>query len=188
MTIPTLKQVDRATLIEVARTSITHGLAHGRALAIDPAQFNGGLSEPRACFVTLRIGAELRGCIGRLEPDGPLVCGVSRNAYAAAFQDPRFDPVTEQESRQLHVHISVLSKPEPMTFVDEEDLLRQLRPGTDGLVLDAGRYRGTFLPAVWETLPEPEQFLSHLKVKAGLASDAWPADARVMRYTCESVE
>lgn len=188
MTQPLLNADERATLIEVARTSISHGLVNGRALAVDPSAFGGGLIEPRASFVTLKITGQLRGCIGRLEPDGPLICGVARNAHAAAFNDPRFDPLTELESRDLSVHISVLSVPMPMSFADEADLLGQLRPGVDGLVLEAGRCRGTFLPAVWETLSEPEVFLSQLKVKAGLHPDAWPEDLRVMRYTSEAVE
>jgi len=178
---------DRLTLLDVARTSISHGLAHDRALAVDPADFSPALNEPRASFVTLKISGQLRGCIGRLEPDGPLVCGVAHNAHAAAFNDPRFSPLTELESLDLQVHISVLSIPIPMTFTDEADLLQQIRPGVDGLVLEAGRCKGTFLPAVWETLPEPSKFLKQLKAKAGLHPDAWPDDARVMRYTCESI-
>ncbi len=187
MTQQTLNPDERATLIEVARTSISQGLLNGRALSVDPDQFKGGLTAVRASFVTLKITGQLRGCIGRLEPDGPLVCGVARNAYAAAFQDPRFDAVTDMESRELAIHISVLTRPEPMAFEDEADLLRQIRPGVDGLVLEAGRCRGTFLPAVWETLREPEKFLSQLKVKAGLHPDAWPSDVCVLRYTSESV-
>jgi AmmeMemoRadiSam system protein A len=183
---PTLSPSDQTILLDVARTSIGHGLAHGRPYDADPQQFDGALTEPRASFVTLKIDRQLRGCIGRLEPDGPLVCGVSRNAFAAAFQDPRFAPLTEPESRHIRIHVSVLSLPTPMTFTDEEDLLSQLRPGVDGLVLEAGRCRGTFLPAVWQTLPEPKEFLGQLKVKAGLHPNAWPADARVLRYTSES--
>lgn len=183
-----LQPEDRKTLIEVARASISHGLSHQKALIVDPSQFSAALNESRACFVTLRIDEQLRGCIGRLAPDGPLVCGVAQNAYAAAFADPRFDPLTEWEIRQIHVHISVLAPPEPMVFADEANLLQQLRPGVDGLVLEAGRCRSTFLPAVWETLPEPRLFLSQLKVKAGLHPDAWPSDVRVSRYECESVE
>lgn len=183
----TLSPRDQTILLDVARTSIGHGLAHGTPYEADPEHFEGVLAEPRATFVTLKIDGRLRGCIGRLEPDGPLVCGVARNAYAAAFQDPRFDPLTEPESWLIRIHISVLSAQVPMTFTDENDLLRQLRPGVDGLVLEAGRCRGTFLPAVWQTLPDPRKFLEQLKVKAGLHPDAWPEDARVLRYTSESI-
>jgi uncharacterized protein len=162
-------------------------LAHKRALAVDPADYDGVLAQPGASFVTLKIEGQLRGCIGRMEPSGPLIGSVAHNAYAAAFEDPRFDPLTEAEFGRIDVHISVLSRSTPMIFHSEEDLLSQLRPGVDGLVLESGRCRGTFLPAVWKTLPEPCQFLDQLKVKAGLHPDAWPDDARVMRYTCESI-
>jgi len=175
------------TLIEVARASISHGLTHRKPLEIDPDTFDGVLARPGASFVTLKIEGKLRGCIGRIDPDGPLICSVARNAYAAAFDDPRFEPLTEPEFAPLDVHISVLSEPARMAFDGEDDLLRQLRPGVDGLVLEAGRCRGTFLPAVWQTLPQPQQFLNQLKVKAGLHPDAWPEDARVLRYTCESI-
>ena len=182
-----LSPEQRQTLLEVARTSIDHGLVHGRPLQVDADEFEDALRTPRASFVTLKLDGQLRGCIGRLVSDIPLVVGVARNSYAAAFEDPRFDPVTELQSRSLSIHISVLTEPKPMSFTDEADLLRQIRPGVDGLVLESGRRRGTFLPAVWQTLPEPEHFLSQLKVKAGLPTDAWPSDVRVLRYTCESM-
>ncbi len=188
MTTQQIPTCDRAVLIEVARASIGHGLSHGKALTVDPANFEGVLAQPGASFVTLKIEGRLRGCIGRIEPDGPLVCSVAKNAYAAAFNDPRFDPLTGPEFARLNVHISVLSEPTEVKFDSEDDLLGQLRPGVDGLVLEAGRCRGTFLPAVWQTLPEPRQFLNQLKVKAGLHPDAWPEDAHVLRYTCESIE
>lgn len=175
-------------LIDTARTSIEHGLAHGRAPALDPSRFNDALNEPRASFVTLKIQGRLRGCIGRLKTDSPLIVGVSRNAYAAAFDDPRFDQINPLDWSKTRLEISVLSPPVPMTFESEEDLLQQLRPNVDGLVLESGRYRGTFLPAVWQTLPEPADFLNQLKVKAGLSPNAWPDDVRVMRYTSESIE
>lgn len=188
MTTDQIPSRDRTTLIEVARASISHGLAHRQPLTVEPAEFDGVLARPGASFVTLKIQGKLRGCIGRMEPDGPLICGVAHNAYAAAFEDPRFDPLTAPDFARIDVHISVLSLTTPMTFDSEDDLLRQLRPGVDGLVLEAGRCRGTFLPAVWQTLPQPRQFLNQLKVKAGLHPDAWPDDMRVMRYTCESIE
>tara|TARA_R110002111_G_scaffold118695_2_gene181364 strand:+ start:516 stop:1085 length:570 start_codon:yes stop_codon:yes gene_type:complete len=183
-----ISQEDRASLLEVARASISHGLTHRRPLAVDPDTFADGLARPGASFITLRIEGQLRGCIGRMEATGPLVRSIAQNAYAAAFEDPRFDPLTEPEYARIDVHVSVLTEPAPMRFKDEGDLLRQLRPGVDGLVLETGRCRGTFLPAVWETLTEPKHFLDQLKVKAGLHPDAWPEDVRVLRYTCESFE
>ncbi len=184
----TIADANRAVLLGVARASISHGLIHHEPLTVDPEAFADPLSRPGASFITLKIEGRLRGCIGRMEATRPLVCSVAQNAYAAAFDDPRFEPLTEPEYARINVHISVLGEPEPIIFENEVDLLGQLRPGVDGLVLESGRCRGTFLPAVWETLPEPKQFLDQLKVKAGLHPDAWPEDATVQRYTCESIE
>ncbi len=188
MTTQQIPASGRSALIEVARASISHGLSHHEPLKVDPADYDGVLAQAGASFVTLKIEGQLRGCIGRMTSDRPLVCSVAHNAYAAAFEDPRFGPLIEAEFARINVHISVLTKPKAMTFDGEDDLLRQLRPGVDGLVLESGRCRGTFLPAVWQTLPEPRQFLNQLKVKAGLHPDAWPDDAKVMRYTCESIQ
>ncbi len=188
MTTSSLSPNDRRVLLNVARTSINHGLIYHRPYEPDVADFSVPLNEPRASFVTLKLHGELRGCIGRLEADQPLVRSVAYNAYAAAFRDPRFPPLTEPESRHVTVHISVLSPMEPIQFKDESDLLRQIRPGVDGLVLEAGQCRGTFLPAVWETIPDPKSFLEHLKVKSGLHPEADITGAKVMRYTCESIE
>ena len=140
----------------------------------------------RATFVTLNKFGELRGCIGHLEAIQPLIADVAENAFNAAFRDPRFQPVTASEFGDLEVHISVLSPPEPMVFTSEADLLRQIRPGIDGLILEDGAYRGTFLPSVWEQLPDPAQFLAHLKMKAGLPPNYWSDTLKVSRYTTES--
>jgi uncharacterized protein len=184
----TLTSQNRGVLIDAARSSIGHGLSHGRAQPLDPATYNGALNEPRASFVTLKIESRLRGCIGRLKADSPLIVGVSRNAYAAAFEDPRFEKMNPHDWSRTRLQISVLSTPVPMTFENEKDLLDQLRPGVDGLVLESGRCRGTFLPAVWQMLPDPASFLNQLKAKAGLSVDAWPDDVRILRYTSESIE
>jgi len=175
----------RRTLLEVAAASIDHGLAHGRALAVAARDYPEPLGEPGAAFVTLTRGAELRGCIGSLEARRALVEDVAENAYAAAFRDPRFPPLSEGERAELSIHISVLSPPEPVAFSSEEALLAGLRPGIDGLVLHEGARRGTFLPSVWENLPEPRDFLRHLKLKAGLPPDYWSDSIRVERYTVE---
>lgn len=144
------------------------------------------LQAERASFVTLTIDHQLRGCIGVLEAIRSLVVDVAANAFAAAFEDRRFAPLAAGEYPRLTIHISVLSPPAAMSFVSEADLLRQLRPMADGLVLEEQGYRGTFLPSVWETLPEPREFLRHLKRKAGLPEDYWTASLRVSRYTTES--
>ena len=178
---------DRATLLRVATDSIAHGLRAGQSLPIDVASFSSALQRLRATFVTLEIEHRLRGCIGMLEAVRPLVADVSENAFAAAFHDPRFTPVTAAEQQRLAIHISILSPPEPMQFESQDDLLGQLRPGIDGLILQDGARRGTFLPSVWESLPDAPSFLSHLKGKAGLPAEYWSDTIRVSRYTTESL-
>jgi uncharacterized protein len=181
-----LSPTDRATLLDLARRSMAHGLDLGTPSPVDPADYPESLQARRAAFVTLHLHGELRGCIGHLEAVQPLVRDVAENAYAAAFRDPRFPPLSRQELPALAVHISVLTPPEPMTFASEADLLAQIRPGIDGLILTEGRARGTFLPSVWESLAEPRDFLNHLKRKAGLPANHWSDWVRVERYTTES--
>jgi AmmeMemoRadiSam system protein A len=182
-----MKSPDLRALLEVARSSIESGLRTGRPLAPDPLSYPEPLRAVRASFVTLHRDAELRGCIGGLEPLRPLVADVAEHAFAAAFRDPRFAPLVEEELAGLAVSISVLSTLEPLAVASEDELLAWLRPGVDGLVLEANGRRGTFLPAVWESLPDPRTFLRELKRKAGLAPDFWSEALRVRRYTVESV-
>jgi AmmeMemoRadiSam system protein A len=178
---------ERATLLAVASDSIAHGLRLGKPLPVNVDDYSATLGALRATFVTLQIDERLRGCIGMLEAVRPMVTDVSQNAYAAAFGDPRFAPVNAAEQQQLEIHISILSPPEPMSFTSQDDLCSQVRPGTDGLILQDGRRRGTFLPAVWESLPEVGEFMAHLKAKAGLPTDYWSDSIEVWRYTSESV-
>ena len=181
----TLSPADRAALLEVARASIQHGLGHGQALAVHPADYPEALRPPRATFVTLEIGGQLRGCIGTLVARQPLVQDVAVHAFAAAFEDPRFSELRENEFSKLELHISVLSPPEALHFASEDTLLAQLRPGVDGLILQFRSYRATFLPAVWEQLPEPYLFLAQLKQKAGLPLNFWSPELSIERYTTE---
>ncbi|MBI2307659.1 MAG: AmmeMemoRadiSam system protein A [Rhodocyclales bacterium] len=140
------------------------------------------LATPGATFVTLTQGGRLRGCIGSLDAWRPLADDVRENAYAAAFSDPRFPPLAATEVHATHVEVSLLTPPEPIAFVDEADALRQLQPGVDGIVLECDGRRATFLPQVWEQLPEPERFLGQLKRKAGLPADYWNDALRLSRY------
>lgn len=156
-------------------------------MAVDPGGFPESLRVIRATFVTLEVHHELRGCIGTLEARRPLIQDVAHNAGAAAFEDPRFAPVTQAEAGVLAIHISILSPMEAVAFTDEADLLGQVRPGIDGLVLEDRGKRGTFLPTVWEKVRDPARFLAHLKAKAGLPADHWSPSLRVWRYTVESV-
>lgn len=182
-----LSDADRQMLLGVARSSIRYGLDHGIALPVVMTDYSPDLQSHKASFVTLKIHDELRGCIGSLEAHRSLVEDVAQNAYAAAFRDPRFSPLTEPEYADLQYHISILTPPEPVSFSSETDLLQQLRPGIDGVVLQEGQRRGTFLPQVWESLPDPVDFLRHLKQKAGLPADYWSDRIRIERYTVEDI-
>ena len=183
----TISQDDRKILLDTARASIRHGLDQGKALEVNPADYPDDLQAERACFVTLHIGGELRGCIGHLQAVQPLISDVADNAWAAAFQDTRFAPLSRAEFPRLEIHISILSPPQAMSFSSQQDLLTQIRPGIDGLILEDGFRRGTFLPSVWESLPDAVDFLSHLKLKAGLPANYWSDNIKVSRYTSESI-
>jgi hypothetical protein len=182
-----LSRREQEILLQLALDSIREGLEHNRPLDIDVTDFEPTLRQKCACFVTLNRLGNLRGCIGHLEAVQALMTDVAENAFAAAFRDPRFPPLKAEELAQLDLHISILTPAEPLTFDSEQDLLRQLQPGVDGLILQDGLHRGTFLPSVWEQLPEPEQFLSHLKRKAGLPVDYWSASLKVFSYTSETI-
>lgn len=168
-------------LLELARKTLAHELGEGEKPdePDDPA-----LHNRAAIFVTLKKKGQLRGCIGTLEPVGPLWEGVRDNVVNAAFHDSRFPPLEPQELPQLRLDISILSEPKPLQYDDAEDLLRKLRPGIDGVILRDGRHRATFLPQVWRQLPEPDVFLCHLCAKAGLPRTAWrdnPLDILIYR-------
>lgn len=177
---------ERALLNQIALESIKHGLETGQPMSLDLSTLPEKLAEPGAAFVTLNRNGQLRGCIGSLEAYRPLAADVADNAYSAAFRDPRFPPLQASELDGLDLHISVLGKPEPMHFRSETDLVSQLKPGEDGLILEDGYHRGTFLPSVWESLPNPADFLRHLKQKAGLPPDHWSDAVKISRYRTES--
>lgn len=177
----------RQSLLELARNSIRHGLRTGRPLPVALEALPPELKARRATFVTLQKDGALRGCIGCLEAVRPLAEDIAANAYAAAFRDPRFPPVTDSEAELLEIHLSLLTPAEPMRFNSEDHLLDQLQPGVDGLILEEGGRRGTFLPSVWEDLPEPRRFFRHLKLKAGLPADYWSDTLKVSRYRCDRI-
>jgi len=181
-----LSDAARKTLIQIARDSILHGLKQGSPLQLDAESFIPQLQAERASFVTLNRSGMLRGCIGHLEACMPLVEDVAENAFSAAFRDPRFPPLTQGEFADLAIHISVLTPAEPIEFDSEADLLQKIRPNVDGLILLDGRAKGTFLPSVWESLPTAQDFLRHLKNKAGLPENHWSETLQVYRYETES--
>ena len=171
-------------LIALARDAIAERLEQPRQ-ALPELGRHDWLRAPAAVFVTLTQSGALRGCIGSLEAHRSLLDDVRANACAAAFKDPRFPPLTARELPGTRVEVSILTPAEPIRFRDEAELLAQLRPGIDGLILEHGWHRGTFLPQVWEQLPEPGDFVAHLKRKAGLPADFWADDLRVSRYQVE---
>lgn len=142
------------------------------------------LKEQRGCFVTLTSKGDLRGCIGYIEPIKPLYQAIIDNAVNAALSDPRFSPVTKGELAEINMEVSVLTKPEPLLFSDPDDLLKKLIPGVHGVILRMGSHQSTFLPQVWEQLPDKKQFLERLSMKAGIPRDGWKT-ANVRVYTAE---
>ncbi len=188
-----LSQADREFLLSLAKKAVKQAVLTGNPLAIDLADmdlaaYSAVLREPRASFVTLHLKGKLRGCIGTLEPLQSLVESVVHNAYSAALHDPRFLAVTEDEEPDLEYEISVLSPSQRVKISSEEELFDMLEPGKDGVVLDDGIHRSTYLPSVWEQLPEPREFIKQLKLKAGLPGDYWSNKIRVSLYTTESFQ
>lgn len=173
-------------LRRTADEAIDHGLAKKAPPWINPDNYPRPLAEPRGVFVTLRDSeAALRGCIGHIEGQEPLVVGVAECAYGAAFRDPRFPPVSAAERPRLTTKISVLTPLEPLAFHDEADLVAQLQPGIDGILVEARDHRGTLLPAVWDQIPDAGDFWQAVKQKAGLPGGALPPATRVFRYQTE---
>lgn len=180
---PRLGEPEIDILRRVALDSIRHGLRYGRPLAIPHGTYSGPLEEPGAVFVTLELNGHLRGCIGTYVARRPLVRDVAENAFAAAFRDPRFPPLSAHELPQLEFHISLLTPPVPLPVGSREELLATLRPGVDGLLLEDPPHRSTFLPQVWASLPDPGEFLDHLFQKGGLPRGYWSPTLRFQRYT-----
>jgi AmmeMemoRadiSam system protein A len=168
-----LSPQDRQHLLRLARESIARHLRGEGVVLVDLGALPESLARDGACFVTLTKHGELRGCIGSLEPRRPLASDVCENAVSAAIHDPRFPPVRPEELKDLCVEISVLSSPQPLAYKDGDDLCAKLRPDVDGVVIERSWHRATFLPQVWEKLPDPQQFLEHLCLKAHLSPDAY---------------
>jgi len=161
------------TLIKLARQTIAERLGR-RPIRVDPdSAKDAAFQDHRGTFVTLTIDRQLRGCIGNLDSTDSILDGIERNAVNAAFNDPRFSPLTADELDRVDIEVSILTEPKPLEYRDSKDLLSKLRVNVDGVILRKGSASATFLPQVWEQLPQPEKFLSHLCLKAGLPSDAW---------------
>ena len=182
-----LNNEEKKVLMDIAKQSIHYGLKNNKPLTINVSDFSENLQQPRATFVTLNINQQLRGCIGTLNTYQALVKDVAEHAFSAAFKDQRFSPLSQHEESLLDIHISILTPATEILFSSESDLLKKIRPNIDGLILESGHNKGTFLPSVWESLPKANDFLQHLKMKSGLPSDFWNDDIKVSRYETISI-
>lgn len=181
-----LEASDRSRLLELARGSVVRGLGRDRPERPPQEAWSHQLLEPRATFVTLSLHQELRGCCGALEPQRALHDDVWHNAWASAYADPRFCPVSATELGLLDVAISVLTPLEPIAATSESELIAALEPGVDGLVLRYGAARATFLPAVWQSVPEPRDFVAQLKRKLGWPGTVPSSRMMAFRYRTET--
>lgn len=168
-----LTSEEKKFLLGVARSALEHGVRREEQPALDLEKMPERLREEGASFITLTIHGELRGCIGALEPYQALVKDVQEHAVAAGLEDPRFPPVAPRELGLINIEISRLTLPKKLVYTDAEDLLARLRPNVDGVILRDGPRRATFLPQVWEKIPDKSEFLDNLCYKMGAAPDTW---------------
>ncbi|MDH5719899.1 MAG: AmmeMemoRadiSam system protein A [Spirochaetia bacterium] len=182
-----LSEIQKRALLNLAKDSVLYGLKERKRLKIDVKKYTGVLSENRASFVTIRKEKKLCGCIGSIEARRPLVLDVVNNAYSAAFNDYRFSPVTMQDFNMLDFHISILGPLEEIIFNTEEELIRQVQPIIHGILIEAENKKATFLPSVWESLPDINDFLKELKKKAGLSENFDNLKLKVFRYIVEEI-
>ena len=165
---------EQQTLLRLGRAAMERAVRGEKLAPLDEATLSPHLQEQGSSFVTLTIDGQLRGCIGGLEARQSLAEDVRQHAVAAALEDPRFPPVTQDELNGIQIEVSRLTRPHPLEYKDAEDLLSKLRPHVDGVILRDGMYhRGTFLPQVWEKIPDPAEFLNNLCYKMGLSKNLW---------------
>jgi AmmeMemoRadiSam system protein A len=181
-----LSPKDRAILLNLAREAIGEAVLTGSLVPLKLEQYSKALTDPGASFVTLTKAGQLRGCVGTLEAYRALVEDVREHAVAAAVHDYRFPPVSQQELSEIAIEISRLTKPVPLNYNNPQNLVLKLRPGLDGVVIKHGTQRATFLPQVWEKLPDPVIFMNHLCQKMGATPDLWCKEMlEVLVYTVE---
>ncbi|MCC9625738.1 AmmeMemoRadiSam system protein B [Thalassospira sp. MA62] len=175
-------------MLDLCRRSILHALSQGAPLHPSPREVSAALSVPGASFVTLKKAGQLRGCIGSVIAHRDLAGDLCENAFKAGFRDPRFGALQQGElNDDLELSISVLSPPQDFPFESEADLIAKLTPFEDGIILGDGNHRGLFLPQVWDQLPAPKDFLTHLKRKAGLPADYWSPTLRAQRFVTRGI-
>lgn len=177
-----LSNLEQGELLAIARQSIEAGLAGGNVSHPNIDKLPGSLAIQLGAFVTLTRYGRLRGCIGALESSDPLVKSVANAAFNAAFHDSRFAPLAADEVEDTRLEISVLSRLQPLTAANRMELLDRLNPGEDGLLIEDGHYRSTFLPKVWDNITDSDEFLNHLLAKAGLPENYWSETIRFKRY------
>jgi AmmeMemoRadiSam system protein A len=176
-------------LLTVARKTIEQKLLNQGDSSQPDDALSPRYSEKRGTFVTLTIDGSLRGCIGHIIPQESLIEGIRVNAINAAFRDPRFSPLSQKEWSRVKIEISILTDPKPLSYADGDDLLEKLRPGIDGVIIKKGYHQATFLPQVWEQLPDKKEFLIHLCIKAGLDEYAWEKEElEVSTYQVQAFE
>jgi AmmeMemoRadiSam system protein A len=184
-----LTQEQGKLLLGVARQTIEEELFGRKGPKRPEKDLPAIVNEWRGTFVTLTIQGGLRGCIGHIIPRETLIEGIRINAINAAFRDPRFRPLTKEEWKNVKIEVSILTDPKPLTYSDADDLLKKLRSGVDGVIIKKGYHQATFLPQVWDQLPQKEEFLGHLSLKAGLSRDAWrKGDLEVSTYQVQAFE
>jgi AmmeMemoRadiSam system protein A len=167
----TLSPTDSQYLVNLARLTIARAVEGDDIPPVVLAELTEELQQPGASFVTITIEGALRGCIGSIEPYRPLAQDVQENALGAAFRDPRFPALSTGELDAIQIELSILTQPQPLAYTSGDDLLSQLRPNIDGVIIEREWRRATFLPQVWEKLPNPIDFMSNLCKKAGLPPD-----------------
>lgn len=170
-------------LLNIAYESIEYGLRHDAHLKVNEQEYCVTLQNHNAAFTTLKCNGMLRGCTGTIEAIQPLISAVAHFAFISAFHDSRFPPLQTSELNQLNISISILSPKEELSFISEQDLIEQIRPGVDGLVMEYNGQIGTLLPSVWGNITDKHEFLSTVKLKAGFPQDFWTNDIQVSRYT-----
>ncbi len=182
--IPSLSKDEQQTLLSLARESISSFVENRKFKEIDKKLITPNLQEEGASFVTLKIGNNLRGCIGSIVAHRPLYLDVIHNALSSARDDYRFSPLTKEEFKDIHISISVLGKEEEIVYSDLNDLLDKITPNEDGLILKNNNLTGVFLPSVWEEIPKKEEFLAHLCLKAGFHPSQWHNNIQIFKFRC----
>ena len=177
---------EQKKLLEISRSTLLFYFEHGKKNELDSKKLNKKFLEKKATFVTLTLGDQLRGCIGKVLPKFSLYRDIINNSLSAAFADPRFPGIERDELKNIKIEISVLSKPKRIIFDNVEDLLRKIKPFQHGIILQSSFHQATFLPQVWEDLPDKKNFLTNLSLKAGLSASAWQdPEIEYFYYTIE---